>query len=96
MTQEELEDKVREHDGNLSYQLTDMVTLGRRLSELEKENAELKRALAKTVILAQRIFVLIPTDKLSNEGARRSSEIVGMLRELHDQFGITGSNPEAD
>jgi hypothetical protein len=35
-------------------------------------------------------------DKLSNEGARRSSEIVGMLRELHDQLGITGSNPEAD
>jgi septal ring factor EnvC (AmiA/AmiB activator) len=86
-----LEHDVVRHEGDLDQQLSKIQSLEKQLSELKKENAELQDSLSKTVILAQRIFVFIRTDKLGNEGARLSNEIVDRLRELHTQLKITRS-----
>jgi chromosome segregation ATPase len=87
----DLEHSVERHESDLDQQLAKIQSLEKQLSELKKENAELKDSLSKTIILAQRIFVFIRTDKLGSEGARLSNEIVDRLRELHAQLKITGS-----
>jgi hypothetical protein len=71
--------------------LTQIVELQRKVAALETENSELKESLSKAVILSQRIFVFIRTDKLSNEGTRLSNEIVEKFSEIHGKLKITGS-----
>jgi chromosome segregation ATPase len=62
-----LEHSIGRHEGDLDQLWKTIESLEKQLSEIARENVELRESLVKTVILTQRIFVSIRTDPFSKE-----------------------------